>query len=281
MMAINDFSALIELVATMSIAFVAVEYVKSYTSVLCEKFFKFHDFVERAFDECREILTDMDTLNHIEPIDLGGRSTNSVIERAKRKNESLNKEIVDMKEAKKMEVTTACQACSMSSLCFFLFMFNTLLLFVGGLETGHQDFSHVYASILCIGVVIYLVLGWLFGENEKSLAICKFSSLRHATVCFWVIAILSLLLSFCVFYWWKEWFFLYIIPYWWYILIVSILFSYLNFVIFVFKIWNKANEFKKDVELSKNELKRKCQDAEAEVADLLSTSRLSARLQTD
>ena len=53
MMTINDFSALIQLSATMSIAFVAVEYVKSYTDILCEKLFKFHDFVQAAFKECR------------------------------------------------------------------------------------------------------------------------------------------------------------------------------------------------------------------------------------
>lgn len=76
----------------MSIAFVAVEYVKSYTSILCERFFKFQDFVEQSFKECRDILTDKETLEHICPIDIEGRSTNTAIEDAKRKNESLTKE---------------------------------------------------------------------------------------------------------------------------------------------------------------------------------------------
>ena len=280
-MAINDFSALIELVATISIAFVAVEYVKSYTSVLCEKFFKFHDFVERAFNECCEVLTDMDTLNHIEPIVLEGRSTNTAIEAAKRKNESLNKEIEDMKKAKKIEVATVCQARSMSSLCLSLFMFNTLLLFFGGLETGHPEFVHVFTSIFCSFIILYLLLGWFLGEREKSHSICKFSSLRHATGCFLFGTFISLLTSSVVLFWLKDWFLSTIIPYWWYILITSILFSYLNFIIFVWKIWNKANDFKKNIEKSKNELKIKCQEAETEVSDLMSTTRLSARLQAD
>ena len=41
-MEINDFSAVIELIATISVAFVAVEYVKSYTNILCERFFNFN-----------------------------------------------------------------------------------------------------------------------------------------------------------------------------------------------------------------------------------------------
>lgn len=54
-MAINDFSTLICMAATMSIAFVATEYVTSYTKTLCERFFKFQEYVKASFDECRNL----------------------------------------------------------------------------------------------------------------------------------------------------------------------------------------------------------------------------------
>lgn len=72
-MAINDFSAIIQLAATLCIAFVAVEYVRSFIGVLCERFFKFQDFIAKSFQECRDILTDRDTLEHIEPIVIEGK----------------------------------------------------------------------------------------------------------------------------------------------------------------------------------------------------------------
>lgn len=278
-MAINDFSTLIQLSATMSIAFVAVEYVKSYTSILCERFFKFQDFVELSFKECRDILTDRETLEHIDPIDIGGKSTNVAIEDAKRKNESLMKEIGDIEKTKKEEVATSCQARSMSSLCFFLFLFNVLLLFVGAIENIIPRFMHIYSIVLCSLICIYIIVGWCIGEVEKPKRFCDFSSLRHSICGFSTIALLSLLLSW--FLWCKDCFLINIDSFWWYFLIAGILCSYMNFVIFVLKIGKKATLFKDNVESAKNELKEKCKTAQKEVEDLLATSRVNAKLKTD
>ncbi len=278
-MTINDFSSLIQLSATMSIAFVAVEYVKSYTSILCERFFRFQDFVEQSFKECRDILTDKETLDHICPIDIEGRSTNIAIEDVKRKNESLTKEIEDEERAKKEEVATSCQARSMSSLCFFIFLFNTLLLFIGGIENIVPQFTHIYSIIFCSLICIYVIIGWCIGEVENPKRFCDFSSLRHSIYSFLIIALVSIIA--CLIIMNYNCFSINVDSFWWHILIGSILCSYMNFIIFVIKIGKKAALFKENVNTAKNKLKDKCKKAQSEVEDLLATSRVSAKLKAD
>lgn len=263
----------------MSIAFVAVEYVKSYTSILCERFFKFQDFVEQSFKECCDILTDKETLEHICPIDIEGRSTNTAIEDAKRKNESLTKEIEKAEETKKEEVAMSCQARSMSSLCFFIFLFNTMLLFIGGIENIVPQFTHIYSIIFCSFICIYIIIGWCIGEVEKPMRFCDFSSLRHSIYGFLIITGLSIIASLVIIR--NNCLSINIDSFWWYILIGSILCSYMNFIIFVIKIGKKAALFKEKVNAAKNELKGKCERAQREVEDLLATSRVSAKLKAD
>lgn len=278
-MTINDFSALIQLSATMSIAFVAVEYVKSYTDILCEKLFKFHDFVQSAFKECREILTDRETLDHLSPVDVDGKSTNTVIEKAKRKNESLTKEINEVEKTKKEEVSKACQARSMSSICLFIFLFNVLLLFLGGIETSYKLFSHTSSMILCSLAILYIVLGWIIGETDTPKKFCDFSSLRHISISFLIIFLFSIIPTFWIIQ--NSHWVAFIQSSWNYFLFSGVVCSYLNFIIFIIKIGRKAFVFKKDVNKSKEELKNKCIEAKKDEDDLIATTRVKAKLKTD
>lgn len=281
-MTINNFSALIQLAATLSIAFVAVEYVKSYTSVLCEKFFKFHEFIKDSFEQCRAILTDIDTLSHIQPIDIGGgKTTNSEIEAAKRNNEALTKEIDTEEQKKKEEMNCVCQAKSMSSMCFFIFLYNTLLLFVGGVEESHPYFVHSFSFSYGLLGVLYIVFGWWLGEKEEPARFCDFASLRHSIFGFLIIFLLSLISAIIVHLFFFDWFLYMLAPYWWYLFIITLLFTYANFVIFVFKIRIKAKSFKNTVLESKSKLEEKCKKAEESVSDLMGTTRLISKLQAD
>lgn len=281
-MTINNFSALIQLAATLSIAFVAVEYVRSYTTVLCEKFFKFHEFIKDSFEQCRAILTDIDTLSHIQPIDIGGgKTTNSEIEAAKRNNEALTKEIDTEELKKKEEMSCVCQAKSMSSMCFFIFLYNTLLLFVGGVEESHPYFVHSFSFSYGLLGVLYIVIGWWLGEKEKPARFCDFASLRHSIYGFLIILLLSLTSGIIVHLFFFDWFLYTLAPYWWYLFIFTLLLTYTNFVIFVFKIRIKAKSFKKTVLESKGQLEEKCKKAEERVSDLLGTTRLISKLQAD
>lgn len=263
----------------MSVAFVAVEYVKSYTNILCEKLFKFHEFVKLSFKECREILTDRETLDHLSPVEVGGKSTNSVIEEAKRKNESLTKEIDNTENKKKEEVAIVCQSRSMSSMCFFLFLFDVLLLFFGGMESSHQAFSHVCVVISCTFILLYVIIGWCIGESEKPKKFCDFSSLRHASTAFAIIIVLSIISTIVIIQFDDA--ISFIDTFWNYFVVFGVLCPYINFIVFIFKIWSKANGFKRNINDSKEQLKKKCQEAKKDEDDLLATVRIEAKLKTD
>lgn len=276
-MAINDFSTLICMAATMSIAFVATEYVTSYTKNLCERFFKFQEFVKTSFKECRDILTDKESLKQLHPVVIDGQSTNGKIEEAKRKNESINKEIDELENKKILEVTEMCQARSMSSLCLFVFMFNTTLLLLGSIEPKFGKPILTYLSVLCILSILYIICGWCIGEKDFENNWLKFSSLQHAAYSFIVLLIAALVII------------LVTIPFnlsltdyaiyvWWWILVASIIFSYLNFIVFILKVKWKADVFKTDVENSKNDMKQRCKDVEKEAQDLITISKVSADL---
>lgn len=272
-MAINDFSTLICMAATMSIAFVATEYVTSYTKTLCERFFKFQEYVKASFDECRNLLTDKESLKLLHPVMVDGQSTNGKIEEAKRKNESVNKEIDELEKNKILEVTEMCQARSMSSLCLFVFMSNTILLFWGSIEPKLGEPVLMYLSVLCILSMLYVQFGWFYGEKESCKSWLHFSSLQHSVYSFILIMIITLLISL------TNWSFIsYITSLWWWILLVYIGFSYANFIVFVLKVRWKARMFKSKLENSKKDMIHKCQNAEKEVQDLMTISKMSADL---
>ena len=279
-MEINNFSAIIQLAATLCIAFIAVEYVKSFIGILCERFFKFQDFIADSFAECRLLLTDKETLEHIDPIIIDGKSTNSEIEEVKRQNEALTKEIDEEEGKKKEEMKIFCQVRSMSSLCFFLFMVNISLLMFGGIEKSFPDFSHVSVSFLNILSTAYLLCGWVIGECEYPRKYTDFSSLKHASISYVIIASLSLVIGIAVLLW-KQKILLVVYYVWQYSVMVIILLTYLNFIVFTFKIKIKAKEFKNQVGVSKKNLIEKCKKTQQSVEELKGVSRLNARLRAD
>ena len=194
-MTISDASSVIEMSATLSIAFVAVEYVKSYTAILCDRFFKFNEFITEAFKECRDMLADKETLKCIKPITIEGKRTNNAIEKVRRNNESLTKEIGTLEKQKTEDIKIACQAQSMSSLCLFQFLFSMILLFLSAMENDFPFFVHLSSIVLCLLSIIYTIGGWVLGERKEPIRLCDFSSLRHSVWSFIFILILSILIS--------------------------------------------------------------------------------------
>ena len=76
---INDFSPMIELAVTLNIAFVAVEYVKSYTNAVCNQLFNFGQFLKDAYGECKSLLVDDIALNSIRVSDINGKTKISMV----------------------------------------------------------------------------------------------------------------------------------------------------------------------------------------------------------
>lgn len=282
MMIINDFCEPIALAATLSIAFVAVESVKSYTSVLCERFFKFQDFVKSSFDECRALLTDSETLNHLDVADIGdGKTTVPEIEALKRERESLQKEIDKTAEEKQKCLPAVCEAKSMSSLCLFVFLINTVFLFIGSIESTATSFFHGFISVFSILSLVYIVLGWCIGEFKNPRRCFDYTSLKHPSVAFGLLIIISLALSFVFIFCKTCCLESFLDKFWWSFLIAIIVASYLNFIIFVLKIKQMAKEYQQEVSDSKKELSEKCNCATNKVNELIAATKLINRLKAD
>lgn len=277
MMQIDDFSSLIELIATISIGFVAVEYVKSYTSILCEKIFQYISFISKSYDECRGLLTDQDTLEHIESIDVGGKSIIDAVEKLKVEHENLRKDIREEEEKQKNAIIEASQSKSLSSICFYVFLSSVVLLWGASFEKQWQSQVHIFFFFYCLLSILYLILAWIFGEKEKSCTFLNFSSLRHSFVCFLIILLLSsiCLLGFIFFTTNNA---LFGETAWMIAIITYIVLSYLNFAVFAWKINRQAKKFRKKVDTSKQTMIEKCKMLKNEVQDLLAVGRVNSKL---
>lgn len=278
-MAINDFSTLIQLSATLSIAFVAVDYARSYTSELCDRLLGLNDYIKNAFEECVKELPDEDTLAHLNPVNINGQSTNDHIEAVKRKRETMNKAIDEKKSEMINKISSSCHAGSLSVLCFFIFLFDVILLVLGGLEPTHQNLARIMMLFFGALSVLYIVIGWTLGENENVWNGLRYHSLHHPIICAVTFAVLALIFYLIVSTWFLN---DYLSNVGWisdWIIFSCAVLPYINFVVFVFKVRGKALGFKKEVENAKGTLMGECREIKQHAADLIGSNRLVDSLQ--
>lgn len=277
-MTLNDFSTLIQLSATLNIAFVAVEYAKAYTRTLSEKVFKFQFFIVSSFQECIELLIDKNTLDHLEPIVIEGKSTNNKIEKVKRDREILMKEIETEQKRLEENVKLMCESKSLSSLSLFLFLYSTTALFLVGITSLAPQFIPNFWSILTSLTVLFLIVGWMLGEKDKQQSYLDFSLLRHSIMYFSFSVILSFILSIIFFYYSLD---VSTSPCWTYILVFSALVPFTNFIAFLIKIKRKAKAVKNEITKCSSEIKTKCNTLKESVDALLNVSKLNQQLKID
>ncbi|SEO61763.1 hypothetical protein SAMN02910431_04618 [Bacteroides sp. AR20] len=277
-MMLNDFSTLIQLGATLNIAFVAVEYAKAYTHTLSEKVFKFQLFIISSFQDCMELLIDKNTLDHLEPIVIEGKSTNNKIEKAKRDRELLVKEIETEQKRLEENVKLMCESKSLSSLSLFLFLYSTTALFLVGITSLAPQFIPNFWSVLTFLTTLFLVVGWVLGENEKQQSYLDFSLLRHSILYFVFSVIISFILSIILSCCSLE---VSVSPCWTYILVSSALIPFTNFIAFLIKIKRKAKAVKNEITRCSSEIKAKCTTLNQSIDALLSVSRLNQQLKID
>ena len=128
-MILSDFSPMIELAVTLNIAFVAVEYVKSYTNAVCNQLFNFADYLEESFEECKSLLVDEITLNSIPNTEINGKSIAGQVEQAKRTNEKISKDINKELNNFDIKIKNVCQSKSISAVSFWMFFYGLSCLF--------------------------------------------------------------------------------------------------------------------------------------------------------
>lgn len=266
-MELNDFSSLIEVAVALNIAFVAVEYVKTYTKVLCNQVFKLHDFIAASYMECMQSLVDEETLSHIRPNKIGeNKNTNNLIEKAKREREKIRKEIDTEKETFSLKIENVCEAKNVSAISLWLFFYGLVALFLFGLKLNPCR-EYIFWSFLSLSTFIYVLIGWFFNNKSKSV-FQDYSSLRHAIIWFSIVLIICLIPTLFLGSYLSP-----IIDYIWpFVLFLSLSLMYSNFVAAVIKVWNKADNIRKEIKASSEQIKNRCSTLQGDVNKLINVN---------
>ena len=267
-MEISNFSSLIEVGVTLNIACVAIEYVKSYTNVLCNQVFNLNTLIEKAAKECKDKLDevmDATTLSNLPNTVVGGRNTEILKQRLIRNRETLSSDIEEKKESLSMSIKNVCEVKNISSICLWLFLFGLTGLFLIGFETNACNFGlHLFWFYLTIFSTLFCVIGWNRKEEERVWWKFDYNSLRFSIISFIVCVIVCFFLLFV-----SSIEVLNIVEYVWsYVLIYSMALIYSNFIVSAIKIWNKAKKGKNDIEREKQELLNRCSIWNNEVGHL-------------
>lgn len=279
-MTISDFAPLIQLGASIAIAVVAVESVRSYIKQVADRIYNFPAFIKNEFNVCREKLPDKQTLDLLEPMVINGKSTNSTIEKAKIHRESVEKNIDLAQKEKEKKVGEICKAKSLSSLNLTLFIYNIVLLLLAGLESSFEKEVHLFTFFYSASVFLFLIVGWFAGESESKCRILQFSSLRHSIISSIILLVLSMIVV-SIFGKTSESMILWVSSHWGVALIVGILLTYLNYAVFAIKIGNSASGFKADVIETKKGILKECNSVAKEVEELQMITRFSNTLSAD
>lgn len=275
-MYISDFSALLELAATLNIAFVAVEYAKAYTIMLAEKVFKFQDFIVCSFNECK--LIDRETLNHLNPVIIAGNSTFAEIEKVKRDQEILAVDIEKTKNDLSGQIHVLCETRSFSTLSLWLFLYCTFALFYAGLEQFYAT-TPVFWALFTFFTLIYVCLGWSFGECEKQKKYFDFTQLPHCIVYFCICWIICFVLANVIANAECQGLTDVIKSQWNNILIISAILPFSNFGVFVIKIRNKARTVRSQITESAAKIQVRCNQLQDNTQTLININKFCSGLE--
>lgn len=171
-----------------------------------------------------------------------------------------------------------CESKSLSSLSLFLFLYSTTALFLVGITSLAPQFIPNFWSVLTFLTTLFLVVGWVLGENEKQQSYLDFSLLRHSILYFVFSVIISFILSIILSCCSLE---VSVSPCWTYILVFSALIPFTNFIAFLIKIKRKAKAVKNEITRCSSEIKAKCTTLNQSIDALLSVSRLNQQLKID
>ena len=282
-MEISNFSSLMEVGVTLNVACVAIEYVKSYTSVLCNQVFNLKSQIETSCKECTNSLTDETTIRNLPNANVNGSNTDIIKDRLISRRTTLIEDINKKEKELKEKIKEVCEVKNISSICLWLSLFSmTGLLLMGFEDSGDKANNsgiHFYWTILTLFSLIFVVVGWIRGNNEVPLwKIIDYCSLRFSIFTFIICTILSVtaylfaLLPTAVIIienWWTE------------ILVTSIFLTYSNFAASSIEVWNKAKKGQNEIFNEKKTLMDRCTELNDSVNSLQGVGNVAVMLTMD
>lgn len=277
-MEISSFSSLIEVGVTLNIACVAVEYVKSYTSVLCNQVFNLASSIENVAKQCLQKLNevmDETTLANLPDKLSGGRSIIPLKRSLTKNRASLEQDINKSAEKLKKDMLKVCEVKSVSSICLWLFLFGVTALFIMGIESVNPkeniSIHFLWTQLTLLGY-IFTFVGWKSNGEHRRWWKFGYCSLRFSILAFVISLLISIITIILVGspempdVTWKI------------ILILSMVLLYSNFIASSFSVWKKAKQCKQTIEETRQELLAKCEKWNGEASDLQGALHIDERL---
>lgn len=271
-MELDSFSAILQLAATLNIAFVAVEYAKGYTNTLSEKVFRLPKQIEEAFRPIISKLPDKETLETLKPHEVDGKSTAFFIEKVKREREKINENIEISKKELNEKTTSLCQSKSFSFLSLYFSVYSIVALFFSGFNTENNGCFQVAWTIFTALSCVLAIIGWIFGEKEKQWRCFDFSSLGQSLVFLVIIIVLSVVCG-CI----KSWDSL---DFWHFIVAFTAMLPFLSFIVFFFKIKHKVRKIKAEIQKEVNNFNEAVNKIETDTNVIISSCKIGDYLST-
>lgn len=270
-MELNDFAAAIQLAATLNIAFVAVEYAKSYTCIVAQKIFKFQEIINDSINRCSSHV-DKETIESLHDVTVDGQSMISEIQEVQRDKEKMTEDIKILESELKNMVSEKCNSKSYSFISLYLFLFSSLALIIAGF--GGNDNAHKYWIAVSFLSLFFIAISWILGEFPKKKLWFNYSSLQQCIIIFCILPLLSCTAPFITHTTFCE----ALNKMWEPAVIITVLLPYVNFIIFAIIIKCRSKHIHKTIEIKTNKIEEKCIELEKKTNKLSVVQEVSVKL---
>lgn len=271
---LTNFGDIFSLAATLNIAFVAVDYVHSYTNILAERFFNIQKKISDDIKSLKQSITDETTINNIAPVVIDGKSTISLIEEAKLARENIDKELDNTEKKLTEDVKVKCESKTISFISLYLALYSIVGLLLIGIFQKWGSYLEDFWIVFTIFSTIIVIIGWSVKCPEKK--IFKFCSLKHCIYSISVVFLFSIIVSKII----NSNIYIpdYISDYFY---IYSEIFTLSNFMVYIFIIKNKSKLIDKQINNEISRLKISCDKLEEKVSRLTNLMYISNNLKSD
>lgn len=272
----DSFLTAIQFLTTIAIAFVAIDYVKSFTEVLCKKYFHSEEKIDKEFIECIKLLPDRETLDSIKPRIIDGNSTLTKIEQLKREQEKASSAIRNAKSELNQTFSDKCQVCSISSISLYIALSGIMLMLIAPIECKNKIIAHDLAFAVSIMMLIYYSVGWIVGERHKQCWLFDYSNFKHPVISFLVTFIITIAILIILSIGIPSPNF--IEDVWWYVLIGNLVLAFFNYMVFPCFIFVKAHKTINNIPNIRKDIKEQCEKIHKDFNDLMVLDDLSKTL---
>lgn len=258
--------------AALNIAFVAVDYVHTYSYILSNKVFKFDNNVKRKISDLVSSLIDETSISSIEPVMLNNVSTSGEIEEVKENRKKIEKELKDVENSLIASVNALCESKTNSFISLFLAMYSVLALLLIGVCGQWKVLIEGFWLAMTILTTLIIVIAWI--KKNPVCWIINFSSLKHSIFSFFASVFISILISVSI----QGIHINSDTSNWLYVFSETLSIS--NFMVYIFIVKHKSSIINFKISSEIDPLNEKCRNFNDQVNQLMNTSSLSKKIKS-